>query len=262
MTFLSRRRPGFTLLELLIASTITVIIVTMILAAFQVASKAWAAGERRGDDSQRTRISVSRMVEDMKSAYPLKLRMFGQTDKTVATQVLLFAGQKDSISFVTKEGGITGEENSYGLRAVTYFVNNAGSEDENGLTMREGNPFGEEPFDKGVLYPLDPEVTSISFRYFYDPSIRLRFEQVVGNNATLEPGEWLDSWDSFDDTSNMGLSVEQTKEIGHYMPKSVEITMTVVREGGEKTLGPFIVPIVNRQLSLASGLAEVADSGS
>ena len=262
MTFLSRRRPGFTLLELLIACTITVIIVTMILAAFQVASKAWAAGERRGDDSQRTRISISRMIEDMKSAYPLKLRMFGQTDKTITTQVLLFSGQKDSISFVTKEGGITGEENSYGLRAVTYFVNNSGSEDENGLALREGNPFVEEPFEKGVLYRLDPDVTSISFRYFYDPNIRLRFERVLGNDAGLEPGEWLDAWDSFGDTSNMGFSVEEAKEIEHYMPKSVEVTMTVVREGEEKTLGPFIVPILNRQLSLASGLAEVGESGS
>jgi hypothetical protein len=202
------------------------------------------------------------MIEDTKSAYPLKVRMFEQTDKTTTTQVLLFSGQKNSVSFVTKQGGITGEENSYGLRAVTYFVNDSGSEDENGLAMREGNPFVEEPFEKGILYQLDPDVTSMSFRYFYDPNIRLRFERVLGNDAGLEPGEWLDAWDSFGDTSNMGVSVEEAKEIEHYMPKSVEITMTVVRESEEKTLGPFIVPIVNRQLSLASGLAEVGESGS
>jgi len=253
------RHAGFTLLELLIASTITVVIVTMILAAFQVASKAWAAGERRGDSTQRTRIAVSRMIEDMKSAYPFKVRMFDQGGRKRMTHVLLFSGQQDSMSFVTKQGGITGEENSYGLRAVTYFVNDSGAEDENGLAMREGNPFIEEPFEEGILYQLDPDVTSMSFRYFYDPNIRLRFSQILSSDSGLDPGEWLDIWDSFGDTPDMGSSVEQSKEIERYMPKAVEVTMTAMRDDQEETLGPFIIPILNRQVSLASGLAEVEE---
>ncbi|HUT02947.1 MAG TPA: prepilin-type N-terminal cleavage/methylation domain-containing protein [bacterium] len=253
-------RRGFTLLELLIASTITVIIVAIILASFQVASKAWATGERRGNSTQRTRVAISQMVEDLKSSYPFKVRMFEQGSKIRSTQVLLFSGQHDSISFVTKEAGLTGEESSFGLRAVTYLVNESGSEDEKGLVMREGNPFSEKPFEEGVLYRLDPDVTSMSFRYFYDPNIRLRFEQVLRNDSTLEPGEWLDTWDSFSETSSdMAYSVEQSKEIERYLPKSVEITMTVDRDGEEETLGPFVVPIFNRQVSLASGLAEVEE---
>ena len=251
-----QRRSGFTLLELLIASTITVVIVTMILATFQVASKAWATGTRRGDSAQRTRIAISRITEDLKSAYPFKVRMFDQGGNNRASHVLLFSGEQDSLSFVTTQGGITGEENSYGLRAVTYFVNDSGDEDENGLVMKEGNPFVEEPFEKGILYQLDPDVTSMSFRYFYDPNIRLRFTNVLKGDSGLEPGEWLDSWDSYNDTSDMASSVEQSKEIELYLPKAVEVTMTIVREDGEQTLGPFIIPIFNRQVSLASGLAE------
>ena len=254
-----RRHAGFTLLELLIASTITVVIVTMILAAFQVASKAWAVGGRRGDSTQRTRIAISRMIEDIKSAYPFKVRMFDQGGRKRTTHVLLFSGQHDSISFVTKQGGLTGEENSYGLRAVTYFVNDSGTEDKNGLAMREGNPFVEEPFEEGILYQLDPDVTSMSFRYFYDPNIRLRFHRILKNDSGLDPGEWLDSWDSYNDTSDMAFSVEQAKEIERYLPKAVEVTMTVVREDEEQTLGPFVIPILNRQVSLASGLAEVEE---
>jgi len=254
-----RRRAGFTLLELLIASTITVVIVAMILAAFQVASKAWAAGERRGDSTQRTRIAISRMIEDVKSAYPFKVRMFEQMGRKRTTHVLLFSGQQNSVSFITRQGGITGEENSYGLRAVTYFVNDSGTEDENGLAMREGNPFIEEPFEEGILYQLDPDVTSMSFRYFYDPNIRLRFSRILRGDSGQEPGEWLDSWDSFGDTSDMAFSVEQSREIERYMPKAVEVTMTAVREDEEETLGPFIIPILNRQVSLASGLAEVEE---
>ena len=253
-----RQRPaGFTLLELLIASTITVVIVTMILATFQLASKAWATGARRGDSTQRSRIAISRITEDLKSAYPFKVRMFEQSGRTRVSHVLLFSGQQDSLSFVTKQGGITGEENSYGLRAVTYFVNDSGSEDENGLVMKEGNPFVEEPFEEGILYQLDPDVTSMSFRYFYDPNIRLRFSRILKGDSGLDPGEWLDSWDSYGDTSDMAFSVEQSKEIERYLPKAVEVTMTIVRDDEEQTLEPFIIPIFNRQVSLASGLAEV-----
>ncbi|MBN1593222.1 MAG: prepilin-type N-terminal cleavage/methylation domain-containing protein [Candidatus Coatesbacteria bacterium] len=257
MTFSGRWRSGFTLLELLIASTITVVIVTMVLAAFQVASKAWAAGERRGDDIQRTRMGLSRLLEDTKSAYPFKVRMFEQQGKTRMTHVLLFAGQPDKISFVTKQGGITGEENCYGLRAVTYYVNDSGSDDETGLIMQEGNPFVEEPFEEGIEYRIDPDITSIAFRYYYDPNIRLRFTQILSNDAGEDPGEWLESWDSYNESSDMGYSVEEAKEIENYLPKAVEVTLTAVREGEEETLGPFIIPIMNRQVSLASGLAEV-----
>jgi len=253
-------RRGFTLLELLIASTITVIIVTIVLAAFQVASKAWATGRRRGENAQRTRVGLSQMFEDLKSAYPFKVRMFEQGSRRRSTQVLLFSGLRDSISFVTKEAGLTGEESSFGLRSVTYFVNTSGEEDETGLVMREGNPFSEKPFEEGVLYQLDPDVTSISFRYFYDPNIRLRFAWGLRNDSMLEPGEWLETWDSYDETSSdMTYSVEQSREIQRYLPKSVEITMTVDRDGEEETLGPFVVPIFNRQISLASGLAEVQE---
>ena len=253
-------RRGFTLLELLIASTITVIIVAIVLASFQVASKAWATGERRGNSAQRTRVALSQMFEDLKSSYPFKVRMFEQDSKRRSAQDLLFSGQRNSISYVTKEAGLTGEESSFGLRAVTYFVNDSGGEDETGLVMSEGNPFSEEPFEDGVLYRLDPDVTSISFRYFYDPNIRLRFERVLRNDSGVEPGEWLDTWDSFGETSSdMTYSVEQSKEIERYLPKSVEITMTVVRDGDEETLGPFVVPVLNRQISLASGLAEVQE---
>jgi len=253
-------RSGFTLLELLIAGTITAIIVVLILSAFQVASKAWAVGERRGESTQRTRVAISHLVGDIKSAYPSKVRMFEQAGRTRLSRVLLFSGLSDSISFVTKESGISGEENAFGVRSVTYFVNSSGADDEAGLVVREGNPFVEEPFENGVTFQLDPNVTAISFRYFFDPNIRSRFSSFVGKVAEREPGEWLDEWDSYGEgSSEIGLSVEQGKEVQRFLPKSVEITMTVIQDGEERTLEPFIVPIMNRQISLSSGIAEVEE---
>lgn len=259
-TSVAASRRGFTLLELLIASTITAIIVVIVLSAFQVASKAWAVGESRGDAMQRTRIALSCIIEDIKSSYPFKVRMYEQAGKRAKTShVLLFSGLPDRISLVTKQSGISGEENTFGLRAVTYFVNSSGSEEERGLVMREGNPFVEEPFEEGELYRLDPDVTSMSFRYFFDPNIRLRFSQVLSQDTGLDPGEWLETWDSFNDTSDMAYSLEQAKEIEEYLPKAVEVTLTVDRDEGEQTLGPFVIPVINRQVSLASGLAEVEE---
>jgi len=257
MRAIGRRTRGFTLLELLIASSITVVIAGIILAAFHLASKAWATGQKRGDTTQRTRVVISQMIEEIKSAYPFRMRMYERAGKVRFSRVLLFSGLSDSISFVSKRSGIMGEENSFGLRTVSYFVKRGTSEEDSGLFVREGNPFVEEPFEHGDLYQLDPNVTSISFRYFYDPNIRLRFDRIIRGQQESEPGEWLESWDSYGETPDLNMSVEQSREIARYLPKSVELTLTVRRDDDEVTLGPFLIPVMNRQLSLASGLAEV-----
>jgi len=65
-----RRRKGFTIIELLVASTILVILFSSITAVFLAANRAWTQSEARAQIHQNAREALSQMSREIATAFP------------------------------------------------------------------------------------------------------------------------------------------------------------------------------------------------
>jgi general secretion pathway protein J len=97
-----QKNKGFTLIELVIAITLSVVIVVILLAAMRLAYKSQAKGAEKVEMSQKVRLLGDRITWLIRGAYPFWL-------KKPEEQKLFFEGKSDSIGFVTTSGTTTGK---------------------------------------------------------------------------------------------------------------------------------------------------------
>lgn len=83
-------REAFTVLELLVATAILAVIVTLLFSIFERASNAWIAGEANVDRQRSARISLELLSREMSQAFIT----------TSATQRILFVGNTNWVYFV------------------------------------------------------------------------------------------------------------------------------------------------------------------
>ena len=199
-----RNNRGFTLLELLIAITLSILILVVLGSAMRLGYKSQAKGTERGEMMQKMRILEDRIAWLIRGVYPFYL-------KKPDEKKIFFDGKSDQVGFVTSSIDThgTGPEDTAGLKWVSIFV------DSEGLKIREKIFFLEDVFDdsNGKIYLLDPEVRKIEFEFF-----EIKEDE--------KQGTWISEWDPSD------------KET---IPTAVKVTMTLERNGQKIEIPEMIV---------------------
>jgi len=197
---------GFTLLELLIAITLSILVLVVLGAAMILGYKSQAKGTERSEVTQKVRILEDRISWLIRGAYPLYLK---KTDE----EKIFFDGKSDRVGFVTSsiDSHGTGPEDLAGLKWVSIFTDN------DGLKIREKIFFLEDAFDdsKGKVYLLDPEVRKIDFEFF-----EIKEDE--------KEGSWISEWDPGDQET---------------IPSAVKVKMTLERNGQKIEIPEMIVRI-------------------
>ena len=206
------KNKGFTLIELVIAITLSIVIVVILLAAMRLAYRSQEKGAERVAITQRTRILGDRLTWLIRGAYPFFLR---KTEE----QKLFFKGESGKIGFITTSVDIYGKgpEDSAGLKWVSVFA------DRDGLKIREKVFFLEDVFDDegGKVYLLDPGVKKLEFEYYDVPQ----------GDKEGDEGDWVSEWDP------------DEKE---YIPAAVKFRITFEHEGKTFEM-PEIIARINAQ---------------
>jgi len=165
---------GVTLMELVIALSLSVAIFVILFASLRLAYKSQDKGTERAEITQRIRILNDRITWLIRGAYPFMV-------KKPDLQKIYFEGSGDRLGFVTSSTDAYGKgpEDITGLKWVSIYVGNKG------LQIREKVYFLEDVFDNngGKEYVLDPTVKKIEFQYYDIPE-------------DMKQGEWVNEWDS------------------------------------------------------------------
>ncbi|HYQ47806.1 MAG TPA: prepilin-type N-terminal cleavage/methylation domain-containing protein, partial [Thermodesulfovibrionales bacterium] len=121
-----KNRHGFTLLELLIAISLSIVILIILFAAMRLGYKSEAKGTERSEQTQKVRLISDRIAWLLRGAYPFYIN-------TVEEQKLFFDGKSDRVGFVTASVDDRGQgpEDRGGLKWVSIFT------DKEGLKIRE-----------------------------------------------------------------------------------------------------------------------------
>lgn len=198
---------GLTLIEVIIALTVTALVVGILLSALRLGHRSQEKGSQRQELSQRVRILADRVSWLIRGAYPYAIS--GAEGK-----VVYFSGSPGSVGFVTTsvERAQGTLEDRAGLKWVRMFA-----EEERGLVIEEKVYFGEEVFERGggSQYVLDPTVKSVEFQYLD-----------VDEKEGIE--EWTDEWDPED---------------REYLPSAVRVSMVLEEDGGEFLMPPVVAAI-------------------
>jgi len=204
-----RQNRGFTLIELVIALSLSAVVVIILLAAMRLAYKSQAKGAEKVEMAQKIRLLEDRITWLLRGAYPYYVK---KTDE----ERIFFKGESDQIGFVTSSVDSYGKgpEDLPGLKWVSFFT------DREGLQMREKVFFLEDVFedDGGKVYLLDPEVKTLELEYYDIPE-------------NEKQGDWVSEWDPEDKT---------------YLPEAVKFTITL-EQGGKTIVLPEIVVRINAQ---------------
>jgi hypothetical protein len=201
-----KNRRGFTLLELLIAITLSIVIFVILFAALRLGHKSQAKGMEKSEQSQKLRILADRVSYLIRGVYPYYLN-------TIDDQKIFFDGKSDSAGFVTSSVDVhaAGPEDQAGLKWVYIFT------DSEGLKIREKVFFLEDVFDdsKGNVYLIDPDVKKIEFEYYDMPEGE-------------KQGSWVTEWNPDDQET---------------VPLAVKVRMTLEQNGKKTELPELIVRI-------------------
>jgi len=197
---------GFTLIELVIALSLSVVIVVILLAAMRLAYKSQAKGAEKVELAQKIRLLEDRITWLLRGTYPYYQK---KTDE----EKLFFKGESDQIGFVTSsvDSYGNGPEDLAGLKWISFFT------DREGLKMREKVFFLEDVFEDegGKVYLLDPEVDTLELEYYDIPEDETE-------------GDWVLYWDPEEKT---------------YLPDAVKFKFTFEHEGKTVVLPEIIVRI-------------------
>ena len=203
-----QKNKGFTLIELVIALSLSVVIVVILLAAMRLAYKSQAKGAEKVEMAQKVRLLEDRLTWLLRGAYPF---FVNKTDTD--EEKIFFKGESDQIGFVTSSVDSYGKgpEDMAGLKWISFFT------DREGLQMREKVFFLEDVFEDegGKVYLLDPEVKTLDLEYYDVPEDE-------------KQGDWVSEWDPEEKT---------------YIPEAVKFKITLEHEGKTVVLPEIIVRI-------------------
>lgn len=197
-------RRGFTLLELLISISLSLVIIVILFASLRIGYKSQEKGIERGEVSQKMRVLGDRMTWLIRGLYPFSRNLPEGTK-------FFFGGESDRIGLVTTsvDTYAKGPEDRAGLKWVSIF------RDSKGLQVREKVFFLEDVLDDsgGKLFVIDPDVKKLEFEYFDLPEGETQ-------------GSWVSEWDA-DDKG--------------YFPSAVMVKMTFDHNGKTYEMPDIII---------------------
>lgn len=203
------RVGGFTLLELVIALSITSLILVFIGSAFFMSYRSEEKASEREELLQRIRIINERLTWLIRGAYPfVKVSSDGN--------ILYFSGKGDSIGFVTTSTlSRSAIEERAGLTYMNIFLDN------NSLKVIEKLFFEKDIFEGsgGREYILFDNINSIRFEY-------------LDGEAETGSDRWVSEW------------LPDEKD---YLPSAVRITLTIIHRGSIIDIPPIVVNIQTRK---------------
>jgi general secretion pathway protein J len=173
---------GFTLLELIITFTILSLMLVMIFGTMQLGSSSYERGEASAERYQRMRIVFKLLSQQLKSAYPYKVKAQKAEADYIACQ-----GEGDSLRFVSAFS--LQARRPEGLVYVIYRVVEKGSA---GKTLKVyekrvlNKDFMEDTPDDDKFTPLLEDLSDFKFEYF---------EAAEDEDKEGEGGEWIEAWD-------------------------------------------------------------------
>lgn len=143
---------GFTLIETVLALSITAVVLVVVLSALRLGITSWEKGESFIDASSERRAAAYRLEREAASIYPFRLKG--------AQGMTAFSGSQDRVGFVTVASGISSIP---GARWVYYIS------DEDGLKIYEKHISADDPelvsFEGGELVDTEASIRKIDFKY-------------------------------------------------------------------------------------------------
>lgn len=197
---------GFTLIEVIIAITISAVVIAILLAAMRLGYRSQEKGIWRDEVSQKMRIINDRVTWLLRGAYPYVV-------PGTEGNILYFSGKLTSAGFVTTSVDLYPQrpEDRAGMKWVQIFS------DSEGLKVREKIYFLEDVFDDsgGEVYLIDPSVDRIEFEYF-------------DVNKKKKTEDWVSEWDP------------KTKD---YLPAAVRVNIEFEHDGIKFKIPEFVVKL-------------------
>ncbi len=148
-------RRAFTLIELIIASVISAVIIVSVCSAFTVGIRAWRKGGE-GRDTQKVRIALLKMQRELRSSF-----FFSKAP---------FKGSSSEISFPLVRAG----EGKDDIRIVNYYALENKNADYKSLVKRETIFTDEEFLEKEETDAFIFAADLISFEYVYESKDKLK----------------------------------------------------------------------------------------
>lgn len=175
-------RRGFTLIEVVIALTISATLLVVLFAGLRVGLAAWQRGEESAEALERTRSITQVINRSLGATYPYNAPA---TIKEPAH--LLFEGAPDRLAFVTSAAPFPAAE------PIAYTAVTLAHDPDAGLAIRQKVLPNEDPFERLPPAAVDGAVSAIAFRYLTDDSQRT----------------WTDRWDAAA-SKTLPLAIEVT----------------------------------------------------
>ena len=199
-----RNKEGFTLIEVILAITLSAVIIAILLTAMRLGHRSQEKGIWRDEISQKIRIITDRITWLLRGAYPYVV-------PKPEGNIIYFSGKSDSAGFVTTSVDSYSQrpEDTAGLKWVHIFS------DSGGLKVREKIYFLEDVFDDsgGEVYLIDPTVKKIEFEYF-------------DVNKKEKTEDWVSEWDP---------------EGKDYLPAAVKVNIEFEHDGIKFKVPEFVV---------------------
>ena len=198
---------GFTLMEVLIATAILAIVLSIVYGSFVQTKRVIARAEGSVDELRGVRVSFNRMMWDLSMAF-LSKQDPDQTDQTdvntifVGTNDFAAGYPNDSIDFTSYANRIRNKDARESDQTEVGYYLNRNFEGDTVLMKREKRQIDKKPLEGGKSFELSEDVVGLNFRY-------------------LDQGAWVDSWDS---------------RVSKAIPEAVEITLIIKdRTGRERS---------------------------
>jgi general secretion pathway protein J len=200
---------GFTLLEVLLAMTILVVIMSVVYGSFSTASRNVEQAEAARDETDLARTLLSKLTDDLANAYvnPAMTATSQAVSKPVGLTILYGKKEEvgegdekirhDSLALTTLTNWRKPDSKETELLEVGYSFKEKPDGTGYSLFRREKRELSADmpPLEGGVEYEITDRVEGLQFRYY---------------NETTKT--WLDEWDT---RTRPGL------------PKAVEIALTL-----------------------------------
>lgn len=198
---------GFTLIEIVIAITLSAVLFTILFSALRLGQRSQEKGIEREDISQRMRILSDRLSWLIRGAYPYIVRK-------PEGNVLFFSGTASNLGFVTTSVDAYSEEpeDKEGLKWVRIF------RDSDGLKIKENIYLIEDNLEDigGNEYVFDPDVGSIEFKY-------------LDTSNEGKKDTWVSSW--------------SPKE-KDYLPSAVKVMVVIEHNSKKIEMPPIVTRII------------------